>query len=222
MNHDATHTDPVAKAIAMLELLDESTRASVLERMAPEMREKIQLRMESTPDGARPHAAFSEDIAARRQLLREASVNMSKRRTSDAEQRVTSYTGAPVPQDMSVEVPQSEGVSTEELLDPLFELKRLHPAAIARAMQGERAEAWALVLDRLEPAARHALEAYLDPAARTSIDRARARQNELRASSPGILNTVERAIARTVVPVAMREHHILLSTNHGVHYGAAV
>jgi hypothetical protein len=95
---------------------------------------------------------------------------------------------------------------------PLDELRSLHPAAIARAMQGERAEAWAIVLERLDVNSRAALQLYLDASARTAIEDAKARQAELAASSPALLKTVEAAIARTVVPRAMREHHQLLST----------
>ena len=96
--------------------------------------------------------------------------------------------------------------------DPLDRLRELHPAAIARAMQGERAEAWAIVLDRLDVNARAALQLYLDPTARTAIEEARSRQAELASSSPALLATVVAAIARTVVPRAMRENHQLLST----------
>jgi hypothetical protein len=79
-------------------------------------------------------------------------------------------------------------------------------------MQGERAEAWAIVLDRLDDTSRAALQLYLDPTARAAIEDARARQAELAASSPALIATIVAAIARTVVPRAMREHHQLLST----------
>ena len=91
-------------------------------------------------------------------------------------------------------------------------LRELHPAAIARAMQGERAEAWAIVLGRLDDNARAALQLYLDASARAAIEDARVRQEELAKNSPALLATVVAAIARTVVPRAMREHHALLST----------
>jgi hypothetical protein len=89
-------------------------------------------------------------------------------------------------------------------------------------MQGERAEAWAIVLDRLESNARQALETYLDPAARNAIARARERQAQLRVESPALIRTIETAIARTIVKAALREHQILLSTPSGAPHGAAV
>jgi hypothetical protein len=106
--------------------------------------------------------------------------------------------------------PARVGIAHE---DPLDALRALHPAAIARAMQGERAEAWAIVLDRLDVHARGALQTYLEPPARTAIEEARARQAELRATAPQLVDTIEAAIAKTVVPRAMREHHYLLSTS---------
>ncbi len=76
--------------------------------------------------------------------------------------------------------------------DPLDRLRELHPAAIARAMQGERAEAWAIVLGRLDDNARAALQLYLDATARTAIEDARDRQEELARTSPALLATVRR------------------------------
>lgn len=110
--------------------------------------------------------------------------------------------------------------TTAAPVDPLDQLRSVHPAAIARAMQGERAEAWAIVLDRIDVSSRAALQLYLDPAARRAIDDARARQAQLREHAPALVRTVEDAIARTVVPRAVRDHHLLLSTTSMMHHHA--
>jgi len=94
--------------------------------------------------------------------------------------------------------------------DPLSQLASVHPAALARAMQGERAEAWAMVLDKLDANVRAALEMYLDTNAREAIETARIAQTGL---APQLAVTIERAIARTVVPRAMREHRQIFSPN---------
>jgi hypothetical protein len=167
--------------------------------------------LRSLPD--RPHGQFSTDVATRRQMIHEMADRVATRRTEEVEHQVREVPGgqAPAPSPMHAGAPAQPTMPAEPT-DPLDRLRELHPAAIARAMQGERAEAWAIVLDRLDDNARAALQLYLDASARQAIADAKARQAELAASSPALLRTVESAIARTVVPRAMREHHQLLST----------
>lgn len=220
--------DPVSKAMAMLEMLSPEARESVLSRMNDEVASRIRLRLESTPD-ERPHGAFSADVAERRRMVREVAERVHARRTDVADRAVAQLDAAAGPNAaFAVAVPDhlagpharaNAGAGPQasdaqaKPLDPLDTLRTLHPAAIARAMQGERAEAWAIVLDRLDVNARAALQMYLDGSARAAIGEARARQHELSSSAPALLATIERAIARTVVPRAMREHHTLLSTS---------
>jgi hypothetical protein len=205
----------VRQAAAKLELLSDETRDSILSRMDPAIAERIREYMASMPDN-RPHGQFSHDVATRRQMLHEMADQVHARRTADSDRVVEQL-------DMAAARPHAtsgvnggmDGAAMQPPampVDPLDQLRHLHPAAIARAMQGERAEAWAIVLDRLDVNARAALQLYLDATARAAIEDARIRQAELAASSPALLATVVAAIARTVVPRAMREHHQLLST----------
>lgn len=215
--------DPVDQAVAHLELLSAEARDAVLAKMDPALAERIRNRMDSTPD--RPHGEFSRDVVARRRMLREMTerihaTNAARQRTAGEEslqqaarpaqgaltQQTSPQYGGAAPAMFASAPPQVHAG------DPLDSLRTLHPAAIARAMQGERAEAWAIVLDHLDVNARGALQMYLDPAARAAIDDARTRQADLAATAPQLVQTIEAAIARTVVPRAMREHHQLLST----------
>lgn len=206
--------DPVAKAIAMLDMLTPDVRAKVLDRMDPSMRQRIQDRIDSTPENSRPHAAFSSDVA-RSQLMRESAQRINDRRLSEVEAVASGMD------------PLRSGAGadahSDEPADPLAQLSRVHPAAVARAMQGERAEAWAIVLDRVNDNARNALLAYLDTGARDAITSARTKQDDLPIE---LRATIERAIARTIVPMALREQSYLLaaSTPHttGAQHGTAV
>jgi hypothetical protein len=198
-------SDPVRNAAAKLELLSPETRELVLSRMDPEIALRIREFLASQPDN-RPHGSFSHDVATRRQLIHEVADRVAHRRTVEADQAVAALDAVPQ------QVAQARAGAPAAPADPLDNLRTLHPAAIARAMQGERAEAWAIVLDRLDSNARAALQLYLDATAQAAIDDARARQAELAATSPALIATIVAAIARTVVPRAMREHHQLLSS----------
>lgn len=211
---DATVThDPVAKAVTMLELLSPEAREGVLARMDPAIAERIRTRLETMPDD-RPHAGFGEDLAERRRMLREMAGRMHTRRTEAADLAAADLApgthGGPTLDSAPPLVASSRRPSSPN--DALDMLRTLHPAAIARAMQGERAEAWTIVLDRLDTNAQAALQLYLDAQARAAIQDARVRQAELREHAPALITTIEAAIARTVVPRAMREHQLLLST----------
>jgi hypothetical protein len=208
---DALANDPVRIAAQKLELLSPETRETVLAQMDPEVAERIRLHLASQPD--RPHGQFSTDIAARRQMIHEVADRVTSRRTVQADRLVEELGNVPaMAQPVLPGHAAQPATPTASSADPLDQLRTLHPAAIARAMQGERAEAWAIVLDRLDTNARAALQLYLDGTARTAIEDARARQAELAATSPALIATIVAAIARTVVPRAMREHHQLLST----------
>lgn len=217
----------LARAVEHLELLSPEAREAVLNRMDPARAEQLRQRLTSMPD--RPHGQFSTDVAERRRLLREMSERIharnTKERAEEAENLAMHAATPPAPiSPMPHPAPRAAGPPSQPGMpghtpaamvpagDPLDALRVLHPAAIARAMQGERAEAWAIVLDRLDVNARAALQLYLDPTAQAAIDDARRRQADLKQTAPALLDTVEAAIARTVVPRAMREHHQLLST----------
>lgn len=209
---DALAADPIRTAAMKLELLSPETREQVLSRMDPEIAERIRNFLVSLPDN-RPHGRFSTDVATRRQLIHEMADRVAAQRTAEADQAVRELGGpARMSEPMQPGQPHRGASDAGTPNDPLDRLRELHPAAIARAMQGERAEAWAIVLDRLDDNARAALQLYLDGAARTAIEDARRRQAELAANSPALIATIVAAIARTVVPRAMREHHQLLST----------
>ncbi|MCW2922556.1 MAG: hypothetical protein JWL76_2430 [Thermoleophilia bacterium] len=199
----------VRTAAAKLELLSPDTRETVLAKMDATIAQRIRDYIASQPDN-RPHGQFSTDVATRRQMIHEMADRVHQRRTAEADQLVEHMAHVPVMAgDVAMGGAPGHGGAPA---DPLDRLRELHPAAIARAMQGERAEAWAIVLDRLDPNARAALQLYLDATARTAIEDARMRQAELQVTAPALLATVVAAIARTVVPRAMREHHQLLST----------
>lgn len=203
----------VRAAAEKLQLLSEETRETILARMDPSIADDIRRYLSSLSD--RPHRQFSADLAQRRRLLHETANRIQSQRTAEAEREVAQLArAAAAPQGMPAATGGTGGMPDQPQApqDPLDRLRELHPAAIARAMQGERAEAWAIVLDRLDDTARAALQLYLDASARTAIEEARQRQAELATSSPALLATVVAAIARTVVPRAMREHHQLLST----------
>jgi flagellar motor switch protein FliG len=206
VTEDATHTsetaasDPVAKAVAMLQMLAPEVRESVLGKMAPELRERVETRLNSMPEGSSP------DIAAQRRLLRETAQRLADRRLKEAEETADSLD--PVSK-RKADNERVHGVVPEAInQDPLDKLRNVHPAALARAMQGERAEAWALVLDHVNDNVRIALQQYLDTAAREAIETARTKQEGL---AQQLRETIERAIARTVVPRALREQRLLFS-----------
>lgn len=213
---------PEMRAAEHLQLLAPEARDKVLDNMDPAIADRVRRQLESMAE--RPLGAFSEDVATRRRMLREMEDRIYAQRMASGEQAsLHAERAAAMPTAMSGAAPQPPArggmmgqppapQTQTAPSDPLELLRTLHPAAIARAMQGERAEAWAIVLDRLDTNARAALQLYLDGSARTAIDEARARQAELAASAPALLHTIEAAIGRTVVPRAMREHHQLLST----------
>ena len=202
----------VRTAAAKLELLSPETREAVLAKMDDSIAQRIRDYLASQPDN-RPHGQFSTDIATRRQMIHEMADRVHARRTAEADRMVEQLGTVPaMAGDVTAPMGGAPAGQAPTSADPLDRLRELHPAAIARAMQGERAEAWAIVLDRLDVNARAALQLYLDATARAAIEDARVRQAELATSSPALLATVVAAIARTVVPRAMREHHQLLST----------
>jgi hypothetical protein len=209
----------IRAAAARLELLSPDTRETILARMDASVADDIRRYLESMPD--RPHAKFSGDLAERRRLLQQTANSLQARQIEATDRDVERLArDAARPQPSAANAGSNLGPGAAPAapahdaaaIDPLDRLRELHPAAIARAMQGERAEAWAIVLDRLEDNSRAALQLYLDPTARTAIEEARDRQAELARTSPALLATVIAAIARTVVPRAMREHQQLLST----------
>lgn len=197
----------VRTAAEKLELLSPETRETVLSRMDGAIAQRIRDYLASLPD--RPHGQFTQDVAERRRMLHETANRIQSTRTMQADQDVAHLDDRAA---RSTSTMPTGAMQPAAPSDPLDQLRDLHPAAIARAMQGERAEAWAIVLDRLDVNARAALQLYLDASARTAIEDARTRQAELAQSSPALLATVVAAIAKTVVPRAMREHHQLLST----------
>lgn len=211
--------DPVRQAAAKLELLSEETREQVLSRMDPAIAQRVRDMIVSMA-GSRPHNGFSTDVATRRRMIHEMADGVASRtvaQTVDSLDALAPGAASPTMATPGLSAPaagaQPGGVQRPASSDPLEALRTLHPAAIARAMQGERAEAWAIVLDRLDANARAALQLYLDGTARTAIEEARARQAELQATSPALLGTIIVAIARTVVPRALREHNQLLTTS---------
>lgn len=213
-NADLLAADPARRAAAQLELLSEEAREAVLAKMDPSIAERIRNQLTAS---TRPHGGFSTAVEQRREMIREMAERVSARRIAEVEASTARPpTSAPHAIDPHADAgapgPPGQPSRPAAPTDPLDQLRELHPAAIARAMQGERAEAWAIVLDRLDETQRAALQLYLDPSARTAIAEARSRQAELAATSPALIATVEAAIARTVVPRAMREHHGLLST----------
>ncbi|MCW2928500.1 MAG: hypothetical protein JWM86_2468 [Thermoleophilia bacterium] len=209
--------DPVRNAAAKLELLSEATREQVLAKMDPSIADRIRQQIASS---TRPHGDFSTDVATRRRMINDLAGRVQAQKTAQVDRMVEELAHVPAmaPQQIGGGVPQpmaqpaAPNGQPAAYAHPLDALRELHPAAIARAMQGERAEAWSIVLERLDDNARAALQLYLDSTARTAIEDARQRQAELAASSPALLATIVAAIARTVVPRAMREHHQLLST----------
>jgi hypothetical protein len=215
---------PEARAAEHLQLLSPEARDKVLDSMDPAIAERIRMQLTSMVD--RPHADFANDVATRRRMLRQmeeriyaAKVAAGDRATDGLDRAAampTPMEGAPMAAPMPTYAQGSPAapapMQPAAPQQPLDMLRSLHPAAIARAMQGERAEAWAIVLDHLDTNARAALQLYLDGSARTAIEDARARQAELAATAPALVGTIEAAIARTVVPRALREHHQLLST----------
>ena len=182
------------KAVLLLRMLDEETRQQVMGRMDDEVRSLVEDRIREA--GSTPSEALGGSIADQRRAMRETMLSMHQR----SSQQATAVTSAIEDQDHT----RAAGGQ-----DPLDQLAEIHPAAIARALQGERAEAWAVVLARMTDSARQTLLAWLDSDARTAINNARQAQGSL---PPQLRATAERAIQQTVLPRALREHELLMTT----------
>lgn len=191
-----TANDNVDLALERLRLLEPETRELVLSRMNPDKRALLEERMlAGGGTGNRPHADLTHAMAEKRRLMRTMAASAHSQRVETVEEEAEKQFADP------------EYVAQ---VRPLEQLRLVHPAALARAMQGERAEAWALVLDFLgddSPAA-GALRMYLDDAARLAIETARNQQQTLPDS---LKATIEKAIGKTVVPLALREHEALMN-----------
>jgi hypothetical protein len=203
MSEDTDITTEVAppseaerRMVQTLLLLSDDARRDVMAKLDPAARE----RAEQLIIAAQGDMAMTTDV--KRQLVRETAEQLYKRRIAAADELAVSA-------DLHV-APATGIAAATGNVHPLDQLRSVHPAALARAMQGERAEAWALVLDRLEPNAQSALRMYLDEDARVAIEQARTHQMSL--ATP-VRNTIERAIARTIVPQALREHARLLTSD---------
>lgn len=197
----------VHKVVRMLTMLAPEVRASVLDRMSPDARAQVQAAMPATSSPApgedpSPAAAMPEvSTVEKRRMMRELARQIHDDRARRAEAQARELNAGREDVDR---LPAT----------PLARLRTVHPAALARAMQGERAETWALVLDAIDEHSAAALRAYIDGAARLAIEEARTRQASL---PPHILSTIERAIAATIVPAALREHELLATgTSPGV------
>lgn len=179
--------------MSLLRMLDEEKRLEVLQRLPEAQRDQLRERMESelgtgTKTGAAPD---DRDIATQRRMIRETAVRVQERVMDRiASENERSLTG---------------GEAAE--VDPLDHLREVHPAALAKAMQGERAEAWAMVLTRLEEPSRLAIMSYLDHEARQAIAMAHEHQRNL---PEALRRTAERAIRQAVLPRALKEHQMLM------------
>ena len=120
----------VSKAIALLSSLDRETRDQVLSRM-PEAQQRHLRDVLSGDKGGTP---TSPNITAQRTAMRETVSRMSERNIAEADREIAAVAGIR-PYDGQGPAP-----------NPLGRLATVHPAALARALQGERAEAWAMVL----------------------------------------------------------------------------
>lgn len=200
------------KVVRMVKMLSPDVRSTVLERMSPESRAQVERHLgigtpapgELASDDAPATTASVADLntVEKRRMMREFAQKVHQDRVARAEAQARELNAGR--EDVN-RVPAT----------PLERLRTVHPAALARAMQGERAETWALVLDAIDAHSAAALRAYLDGAARLAIEEARTRQASL---PTHILGTIERAIASTIVPAALREHELLAT---GVPHGAA-
>lgn len=194
----------VQRAMSILRMIDDpEKREEIISKMSESAQSKIRaLSVQPVTEGeesvVRPHTDFSEDIAEKRRLIRESAMNMHERRIEQVRDG----------NDKALDDP-----AFQFDLDPLDQLRDCHPAALARALQGERAEAWAIVFDHLTDPVREALRTYLDHDARVAISRAATQQAEL----PTLLKqTVERAVRETIVERALREQQNLMTNPHQV------
>jgi hypothetical protein len=204
--------EAVDKVVRMITMLTPDVRRTVLERMSPESRAQVERHMginvpapgELDSDAApqAPATPRSFTTVEKRRMMREFAHKVHQERVERAEAQARELNAGR--EDVN-RVPAT----------PLERLRTVHPAALARAMQGERAETWALVLDAIDAHSAAALRAYLDGAARLAIEEARTRQASL---PTHILGTIERAIASTIVPAALREQELLAT---GVPHGAS-
>lgn len=194
----APATEQERQAVQTLLLLGTDARAKVMAQIRPENRARIDQLILAAEDD------MQLSIDARRRLVRDTSARMYADKVRSADKIASDLGAGGGPR--ATELPETS------LAHPLDALRSVHPAALARAMQGERAEAWALVLDRLEPNAQAALRMYLEEDARVAIEQARTHQLHL---APTVRAAIERAIVQTIVPAALREHARLLSTNTG-------
>lgn len=191
--------DPLGKAIALLEALSPASRERVLNHMDEAHRTQVMTLL-------RPHDEFTQAVmrgqgmAEQRRLMRQAMMSIHERKMERVSQaNEYSHSGVTGEPDLHPAAP----------IDALDHLRELHPAALAKAMQGERAEAWALVLGRLNEESRTVLLGFIDEPAREAIRRAERDQQALPES---IRRTAERALRHTVVPRALREQQLLMTT----------
>lgn len=199
---DAQH-----KARMLMSMLDEETRQKVLARMSDDARQRV---MQAMQQQERPGAAFSASIAERRRAMREAVVGVNERKINEATQQVAEAVDPVRQTEDAQDSPQDQPVAARRAIDPLDRLREVHPAALAKAMQGERVEAWALVLGRLKDSPQEqALLAYVDPQTRQAIFSTQSQQATLPAA---LRSTAERAIGQTVVPRALAEHQRIIQS----------
>ncbi len=187
-------TPPVDKAVLLLRMLDEQTREQVLGRMGEQARSVVEERI--VEQASTPSDHLGGSIADRRRLMRETLLSMHQRARAEA----AGVTNA---------LDDQAGLGQGDGPHPLDQLAEVHPAAVARALQGEQAEAWAIVIDRLAEPARQTLLAWLAPASREAIEAARG---SLQGLPPQLRATTERAIQQAVLPRALREHELLMTT----------
>lgn len=167
-----------------MQMLDETTREQVLGRLPAAHR-----------DALREATGSNGEMAENRRFMREAVLNIHERNSENLAESVHASLTA-------IEEPVAAA-------GPLDALRDVHPAALALAMQGERAEAWAVVLHHLADNSRAALVGYLDPEARRSIAHAQRRQAQL---APQLQATATRAIAQAIVPRALQEHRRIMAS----------
>ena len=169
----APQKSPQARAAEHLQLLPAEAREKVLDSMDPTLAQQVRDQLASMAD--RPHGDFAADVAERRRMLREMENRIYAAKVAAGDQATDGlHHAAATPVPMYGAAPSQPHNGAAPMTpptpqEPLDMLKTLHPAAIARAMQGERAEAWSIVLDRLDTNARAALQLYLDGSARMAI-----------------------------------------------------
>jgi hypothetical protein len=192
--------NPVDRAVALLQALPQESREKVLSHMDEEHRALIEEKLTKL----RPHQEFTDSVtrgrhmAEQRKLMRTAIMGIHKRETERVQQANEYSHGGGTP---------GAAEDAQAPIDALDHLRDIHPAALAKAMQGERAEAWALVLRRLSPTSRDVLMSFIDEPARVAIHHAEQEQQQLPES---LRRTAERALRHTVVPRALREQQLLM------------